>query len=123
METARGILRINGLETVTQNRRHRGREGVLRVDQQPSRNGRAALVVLPRQPSGNGDRLAVTPIAHAAAIGKPPDAWLCQLSSDRPTYACPNCKESGMQFFAERRDMPGREDFFYCHACGSNWEM
>jgi hypothetical protein len=28
-----------------------------------------------------------------------------------------------MQFFAERLDMPGRENFFYCHACGSNWEM
>jgi hypothetical protein len=32
-------------------------------------------------------------------------------------------KEAAMQFFSERKDMPGREDFYYCSACGSTWEM
>jgi DNA-directed RNA polymerase subunit M/transcription elongation factor TFIIS len=67
--------------------------------------------------------MSVTSVDRAPLVGNLPDVWLCQLSSDRPAYDCPHCKESGMQFFAERLDMPGRENFFYCHACGSNWEM
>jgi DNA-directed RNA polymerase subunit M/transcription elongation factor TFIIS len=67
--------------------------------------------------------MIVTSIDRAAVVGKPPNDWHCQLSSDRPIYDCPKCKESGMQFFAQRLDMPGREDFFYCRACGSTWEM
>ncbi|MEX0678759.1 MAG: hypothetical protein WD063_16900 [Pirellulales bacterium] len=53
----------------------------------------------------------------------PPNAWLCRLAPDRPIYECPNCKDSSMQFFSQRLDMPGREEFFYCCACGSTWEM
>ena len=67
--------------------------------------------------------MIVTSLNRATLVGDSPIDWLGQLSSDRPIYDCPMCKESGMQFFSERRDMPGREDFFYCHACGSNWEL
>jgi hypothetical protein len=53
----------------------------------------------------------------------PPNDWLCRLAPDRPSYECPKCKEPSMQFFCQRLDMPGREDFFYCCACGSTYEI
>jgi hypothetical protein len=49
--------------------------------------------------------------------------WKHRLSPDRPVYECPKCKEAAMQFFAERPDKPGREDFYYCCACGSTVEV
>jgi hypothetical protein len=49
--------------------------------------------------------------------------WFCELSSDRPTYNCPNCKQLAMQFYAQMPDAPEREDAFRCCACGSTWEL
>jgi DNA-directed RNA polymerase subunit M/transcription elongation factor TFIIS len=51
------------------------------------------------------------------------DHWQRRLSPDRPVYDCPKCKKPAMQFFAKRPDKPGHEDFYYCCACGSTWEM
>ena len=67
--------------------------------------------------------LEVVILAVAELAEKPLNDWLCRLASDRPVYDCPTCKESAMQFFAQRLDLPGREDFFYCCACGSTWEV
>jgi DNA-directed RNA polymerase subunit M/transcription elongation factor TFIIS len=60
---------------------------------------------------------------RAVLADTPLNDWLCRLTPGRPSYECPNCKESAMQFFSERLDMPGRAEFFYCAACGSTWEM
>jgi DNA-directed RNA polymerase subunit M/transcription elongation factor TFIIS len=49
--------------------------------------------------------------------------WHERLSADRPIYGCPECKESSLQFFLKRADMPGRDEFFYCCACGLTWEV
>jgi carbon storage regulator len=49
--------------------------------------------------------------------------WFCEISSDRPTYNCPTCKQSAMQFFAVLPGESGRTDSFRCCACGSTWEM
>jgi DNA-directed RNA polymerase subunit M/transcription elongation factor TFIIS len=54
---------------------------------------------------------------------EPVKDWQKRLTPDRPVYECPECKEAAMQFFSDRKDMPGREDFYYCCACGSTWEM
>jgi hypothetical protein len=77
----------------------------------------------PRERGRNDCFMIVTSINRDALICMAANDWHNQLDSDRPIYDCPNCKESGMQFFAQRLDMPGREDFFYCRACGSSWEM
>ena len=61
--------------------------------------------------------------ACAGIIDRPLSDWPCRLACDRPNYKCPECKKSGMQYFIQRLDMPGREDFFYCCACGSTWEI
>jgi DNA-directed RNA polymerase subunit M/transcription elongation factor TFIIS len=60
--------------------------------------------------------------ARAATTDESLNGHACELVPDRPIYDCPKCKELGMQFFAQRLDMPGREDFFYCCACGSTWK-
>jgi len=49
--------------------------------------------------------------------------WFCDLSSDRPTYGCPTCKQQTMQFYAQIPGEPEREDAFRCCACGSTWEL
>jgi DNA-directed RNA polymerase subunit M/transcription elongation factor TFIIS len=54
---------------------------------------------------------------------EPAHDWRHRLTPERPVYECPRCKEAAMQFFVERADKPGREDFYYCCACGSTWEV
>jgi len=51
------------------------------------------------------------------------DEWQSRISNDRPVYACPNCSETAMQFYATRALLFDRADFFPCHACGSSWEI
>ena len=67
--------------------------------------------------------LTVMSIAVAELDDIQLDDWLGRLVSGRPVYDCPKCDESAMQFFAQRLDLPGRDDFFYCCACGSIWEV
>lgn len=52
-----------------------------------------------------------------------PDDWLSRLSQDRPTYNCPTCLQEAMQFHHHLDSQPGREDFYYCCACGLFWEL
>jgi hypothetical protein len=49
--------------------------------------------------------------------------WFCELSSDRPIYNCPNCKQLAMQFYAKIPGERERENVFRCCACGSAWEL
>jgi len=49
--------------------------------------------------------------------------WEHELSSDRPVYDCPHCKQVAMQFYAQIPGEPGREESFRCHACGSTWQV
>jgi hypothetical protein len=61
--------------------------------------------------------------ALAGIADRPLSDWRCRLACDRPIYDCPECHNSGMQYFVRRLDMPGREDFFYCCACGTMREI
>jgi ribosomal protein L37AE/L43A len=49
--------------------------------------------------------------------------WFSDLSSDRPTYDCPNCKKQAMQFYAQIPGERERSEAFRCCACGSTWEL
>jgi hypothetical protein len=49
--------------------------------------------------------------------------WFCELSSDRPAYDCPNCKQLAMQFYAQIPGEPAQENVFRCCACGSTWQF
>ena len=60
---------------------------------------------------------------RTATTDKSLNEFACALAPDRPSYDCPKCEESAMQYFCQRLDLPGREDFFYCCACGSTWEI
>jgi hypothetical protein len=67
--------------------------------------------------------LGVMPLALTERTDKLLNDWLCRLATDRPVYDCPKCEQPAMQFFAQRLDLPGRQDFFYCCVCGSTWEI
>jgi len=49
--------------------------------------------------------------------------WQSRISNDRPVYACPDCSETAMQFYATDALHADRADSFHCHACGTSWEM
>ena len=49
--------------------------------------------------------------------------WQMHIHSDRPVYECPNCKQSAMQYYVQSAEFPGRQDFYYCYACGSFWDI
>jgi hypothetical protein len=49
--------------------------------------------------------------------------WRSMLLPDRPTYVCPNCRETSMQFFVELPDDCGRREVFRCLACGTTCEL
>ena len=48
---------------------------------------------------------------------------LCELSSNRPAYDCPNCKLLAIQFYAQIPGEPERENIVRCCACGSTWKF
>ena len=68
-----------------------------------------------------GCMLGVMPLALTERTDKPLNDWLCRLATDRPVYDCLKCEELAMQFFAQRLDLPGREDFFYCSDLRLSW--
>jgi hypothetical protein len=49
--------------------------------------------------------------------------WRAMLLPDRPTYVCPNCAQTSMQFFVELPDDRGRHEVFRCLACGMTCEL
>jgi DNA-directed RNA polymerase subunit M/transcription elongation factor TFIIS len=49
--------------------------------------------------------------------------WQSRISNDRPVYACPDCSETAMQFYATRALLFDRTDFFHCHACRNSWDI
>ena len=60
---------------------------------------------------------------RAVSNGTTLEEWQSQISNDRPVYACPDCSETAMQFYATDALHPDRADSFHCHACGTSWEM
>lgn len=49
--------------------------------------------------------------------------WRNRLQLDRPIYDCPECKKLAMQYYMRSEEFPGRENFYYCYACGSLFEI
>ena len=60
---------------------------------------------------------------RAVSNGTTLEEWQSQISKDRPVYACPNCSERAMQFYANRALLFDRADFFHCHACRNSWDI
>ncbi len=45
------------------------------------------------------------------------------VSSERPTYQCPECRQPAMQFYSQLPEDPRRTEVFCCCACGSLWDV